>query len=714
MSRIEKKISSIVEQQFPAFYRSEGETFVEFVKTYYEWMEEEGNVLYAGRNFLENTDIDTTIDDFLYFYQKKYLYGIPFDVIINKRYLLKHVLDVYRSKGSIQAYKLLFKLIYNQDIEVYLPGRDMLRASAGKFKQPKYLEVTNVDGLAELVGATIYGMTSKVTATVESYVTEVLNQNIIASLYISNIRPRGALFEKGEKIVNLEDLSSSNLSNIIVSGPTVLGSLDTVEIINGGQDFEVGDVLKIVHKDIITNEVVSFGTEGLLRVANTTRGRGSITFSILNGGSGYLANADVFIYNNPVDTTGSGANFEIGSFSDITYLDYNADIIGDYANTLLNASTFQFPGNTSANVTSTLSDFLTFYTGTFATILSLTSIDTGNAYTHSVDTYVRSTLRSNTLPGNVSYNSASANITGTGTFFSSYFANGDTIELQANTSLSNTIEKHIITTVANDTVIVLAGKPSKNSSASAVHRMRPSILPANYAVYEDVMYRDDSTVPGLNANISGQVSLGNGVISELKAITSGKGYVDDEYVTLYLYGGISAPSIITPGSGYTNGDMLIFAGGQPNEIARGTVSTNSNGAVTSVSMAYNGSGYIETPTITVRSNTGSGAYITASVTEFNTTVAVTGRVNKSGVGRQRGYWTTTAGFLNSDKYLQDSYFYQDFSYQIKTASSLAKYRDILYDTFHIAGAEMFGEYLVINTESSESLILYESNTAIIG
>ncbi len=67
---IEKKISLLVEQQFPSFYREEGPTFIQFVKTYYEWLEETGNVVNLSRNFLENKDIDDTLEEFLYFFQK--------------------------------------------------------------------------------------------------------------------------------------------------------------------------------------------------------------------------------------------------------------------------------------------------------------------------------------------------------------------------------------------------------------------------------------------------------------------------------------------------------------------------------------------------------------------------------------------------------------------------------------------------------------------
>jgi hypothetical protein len=113
----------------------------------------------------------------------------------------------------------------------------------------------------------------------------------------------------------------------------------------------------------------------------------------------------------------------------------------------------------------------------------------------------------------------------------------------------------------------------------------------------------------------------------------------------------------------------------------------------------------------VKSNTGTGAALTTTLTEFNTAAEVQGTVLKEGLGKGIGFWTTTRGFLNSDKYIQDSYYYQDYSYEIRVAETLSKYKDILYNTFHTSGTELFGKFLLINKESSNVSILEESSSA---
>ena len=69
--------------------------------------------------------------------------------------------------------------------------------------------------------------------------------------------------------------------------------------------------------------------------------------------------------------------------------------------------------------------------------------------------------------------------------------------------------------------------------------------------------------------------------------------------------------------------------------------------------------------------------------------------------------------MNSDKYIQDSYFYQDYSYQIRTAATLDKYKNILYNTFHTAGSELFGEFFQTINETSLVGVLNESTAAIL-
>lgn len=702
---VPKFISNLVENQFPSFYKDEGENFILFMKAYYEWMESDwgatddglGGPVREARELFEYRDIDLTLERFLENFQKKYLYGIPFDVIANKRFLLKHILDVYTSKGTIQGYRLLFKLLYNEDIQIYLPGEDIFKPSDGTWVSPKYLELSATDRINNYVGKTIIGATSKVTATVETFVKENNNRDIINVIYISNITPSNKDFEIGEKIVLLEEVLDTEAIN---QAPTILGSLDTITVINGGQDYNIGDVIKIVHLDETTGNVVSFGVDGILSVTSLKSSNGNINFNITDGGFGFTTNALSFVYKSTAN--GSGASFSLGSLTNARVLDYNTDLICDYANLQIDVASYGFPANTSANATSNIGIVLSSQTATFGTIFNLDNISTGNGYDNNAYTFVRSVQLSDPLGGSIVYNTSSNTITGTSTFFEKIFSGNDVIFIQANSSLNSTIEYAVIANVVSNTQLTLYGPPTINSTASAQYRAAPTILPSQYAPYETEIIQENGSIAGENETIIASPNFGNNIVATARAINSGKGYVLGETVNAFLAGGISNNVIILePGSGYTNNEPLVFAGGDPGVVANGYITTNSNGQISNATITYGGSGYFSVPEVRVRSTNGSGASIKVNIQEFNTTSQITAKVQKTGTGRSRGYWSTTRSFLSNDKYLQDSYYYQDYSYEIQVAQVLNKYKKIINETFHTAGSELFGRYLKFLSEQSQ-------------
>jgi hypothetical protein len=708
---VEKKISNFVESQFPQFYLDEGENFVTFVKAYYEWMESEGNPIAEARNLFDYRDIDNTLEAFLEHFQRKYLYGIPFNTIINKRFLLKHILDVYRSKGSIQCYKLLFRLIYNEDVDIYLPGEDVLRLSDGTWRQPLYLEVSDSEATKSFVGKRIIGLGSGVTATVENYAKEPVAENIISTLRLSSILPRGGEFIKGEKVLLEQDKDNGAA---ILQAPIILGSLLELDITNGGQNFLVGEQIKIAHRDPDTGAPISYGVDGVLKILQTTAANGIIKYNIASPGFGITANAQIFSYN--PSANGSGASFELGALSYGQSITYNTDFIVDYLDTPINSATYGFPANNTANSATIISFALSYANQVFGSLATLSNIKSGQNYDANLNIFIRSTLdESNYLSGNVSYNTTSNTVTGSNTTFTRYFNTGsrNIIALQANGSNSATKEYAVVKQVVNDTTLVLWGPPSQNSTSSAKYKISPVILPSNFATYEPVMYRTDGTINGRNTVVTGTPRTGNGVVSKVRAVNSGKGYIQDEQVTAYLYAGLSQPVVLNGGVGYSNGEILIFSnGGGFEKAASGFVTTNANGTITGATLTYAGSGYTKIPFINVRTKNGSGAAFSTTVNEFNLTAAISGKVKKAGIGKKIGYWDSDRGFLDSNKYIQDSYFYQDFSYQVRTAATLDKYKNILYKTFHTAGNELFGAYNKVLIEPTNFGIGEETTTPI--
>lgn len=170
------------------------------------------------------------------------------------------------------------------------------------------------------------------------------------------------------------------------------------------------------------------------------------------------------------------------------------------------------------------------------------------------------------------------------------------------------------------------------------------------------------------------------------------------------------------------------------------------GPIRKIEMTNFGSGYNQSnlPTITVNTSTGSSANIICTgIQGTGADVQVDIANNTGGIGAIRtiridnfgvnySYATvdaTTAGngdanlvpiisgigispgeFINDDgkidyKKIQDSYYYQDFSYVIQSGLNINTYKDIVKRILHPAGLEFFGEFGIVRIISSLDLSL---------
>lgn len=285
---IEKKIAHLVEKDFPAYYRDEGPIFVEFVKTYYEWLESQNQVNYHARNILDYKDIDTTVDDFIVYFKQKYLPDIQFDTATDVQQLVKHTLDLYRSKGTDRAIDLFFRLVYGKPAEIYYPAKDIFRLSDGKWIKPVYLEITSSPNNRVFINQQIVGLTSGATAFVERVIRRKIFSKWAEIMFISSVNGN---FQTGEKITIDGNYQQDN--------PTILGSLNTLQIISGGQNFDVGDIVTLQSDN---------GVQGKGRVASITDYTGLVDFILIDGGWGYSANAEIYVSDKVLTISDSDAN----------------------------------------------------------------------------------------------------------------------------------------------------------------------------------------------------------------------------------------------------------------------------------------------------------------------------------------------------------------------------------------------------------------------
>jgi hypothetical protein len=276
---LENIISDFIEQQFPEIYREEGPFFVKFLTEYYKWMETDPtSPVYNARAYLKDHDIDTTVDDFIIYYKEKYLKNIQINTATNTKQLIKNASSLYAAKGTENAIKLFFDLIFSADSEVYYPGTDVFRLSDAKWVVPKYLEITSTPLNRLLVGRTITGVNSNATAFVEKLVRRNVNKNYVEVLYISAITGN---FQTGE-IIRLSSAINENYD----SNPIITGSLTELDVLDGGDGFAKGE--EVTLKSIT-------GSEGKALVSDLATITGIVSFKLEDGGWGYSVNTDVYV-----------------------------------------------------------------------------------------------------------------------------------------------------------------------------------------------------------------------------------------------------------------------------------------------------------------------------------------------------------------------------------------------------------------------------------
>jgi len=122
-------VSLLVRQQLPEFIRSDFDTFSTFVEAYYAWMDETGNTIDLSKGIPSYMDLDTTLEQFIQYFTKQFLPLFPPDRLSHPTFFIQHAKEFYRAKGTSKAVRLLFRLLYNQDIDVFYPKTSVLRAS---------------------------------------------------------------------------------------------------------------------------------------------------------------------------------------------------------------------------------------------------------------------------------------------------------------------------------------------------------------------------------------------------------------------------------------------------------------------------------------------------------------------------------------------------------------------------------------------------------
>jgi hypothetical protein len=764
------KTSILVAQQVPEYINDEYPLFISFLEAYYEFMEEaqgnqKNNVLTLSKNMRYVSDVDASIGAFEKSFFNNFASLIPRDVEVNKETLIKNVLPLYISRGNEKSFKLLFRMLFNDEVDVILPKNNVLRISDGKWTVDNLLKLeTDIRSTYTGTGSnTTFFLAQQVDPdAVEVYVDDVLK----------TINTDYTIRKESRKLV----FNSAPVSNTAIK--VVYDDFDVTQLNNRkitGQTSGATAIIESASKRIITDRL-NFGLPFELIIDKKTlsgiftNGEQVITDIIDPNGTKITLVADTFSILTSILVTGSGASYNVGDT--VTILGGGATSaataeVESVTAGLTNRIVVNYGGagfSTASLISSSNTPGNSFLTG------AVDGVDTSGANTNItflvnddiINTYSNITLSavdygfpSQVIPAGENINTrifdalSSLTITNLGPITNA-------IILFSNTSVNTAILD------SQGSLYFLGSTLSDIKSFRAVGRIDVYNGGVNYKVGDEIIFGSNpSGTYGYGAAAAVTEVAGSGTITKIKVQSQRAAGTAN----------ISNNSIVVTGTGTSFG-----AAGEPgvgdkitirsqerfiNAVTSSTTATvnaafsfsdgtvySNNSPIGSLSRGViGGINYTQGsfPTVTVSSSNGSGANIaiTSLMGDGENLNALTDtvpgqilriRVTSGGAGYQyipqvdlinfgdgsatataqvgnsystlSGRWTTSDSILSSsERKLQGNNYYVDYSYITSSLTEFTKYKDVLRQLLHPSG---FVNYADLN----KNLTITQKDTAV--
>lgn len=355
-----KTALNIAYKQLPDFIRDNESyaKFVSFLEAYYDWMAENGNIEERTKNILNYKDIDNTLSEFEQYFYNEFLTYFPETTLANKRELVKLSKEFYRRKSTRSAFKFLFRSLYNTDCYLYNTRESILIASDGKWVKSTFLELDSFDvRFLRVKNLKVFGERTKSFAKIEN---ARINKNRKIQLQISDVYRN---FNSGEyiRIVDndFNDVYFDSEGNIVTSETgellrgVLVGNISSVDVdpANPGLGYAIGDPVVFFGG---YNENLEDSIEAAAEVSDVTVGKIN-QITVVDGSNGFrlYPNSEI----NISGTYGGAAyisNVDISIPATVEF--WGLETISPYSSTLINAASYGFTTNPTANANTKLKD----------------------------------------------------------------------------------------------------------------------------------------------------------------------------------------------------------------------------------------------------------------------------------------------------------------------------------------------------------------------
>ena len=740
----DQKTSLLINRQVPEFVREEHPNFIAFLEAYYEFLEnkqgtKKNDLVTKSKDLRYISDVDASIAEFENNFFNTYGNLIPRNVEVDKAFLIKNILPLYLAKGSDKSFQLLFRLLFNEEVEIVKPNQSVLRASDGKwlienafrteqgvysvytgngsnttFKLAQVVTASNIsvyiNGVLQTSGFNIRRETRKLifnTAPANNFKIEVLYSDFDFNLLtnrriVGDVSGASALVERtAQKTVNaipifelyintktllgtFENGETATLNIIDPDDDTLinirvhgLSILRNIFIIDGGASYNVGDPV-IISGGEATRDAQAVVSEVFSGFINQIR--------VLAGGAGFKTGSNVYVIG-----TGSGSlsmaidAVDISGQNTSNFFVVNTDRIADYGSIAINAANYGFNASVvTENVNSKIVDALTFENVTSIGAITNVAILFANATFSSVPT-----LDADSAP---------------------FQANGTTHQVLSSHSLGRIrINSGGLNYQIGDELIFAETQPmaigvgaaaavTNISSTGAITKVE--LQPSRISGTANTFGITNVTVIGTNTVFEDELRIGDRIminnesryINAISSNTSLNVNANFVYATTdkrigkydeYPIGGQnynqSHPPTITvlsaTGSAANLSTIALMGDGE-NLFA---TADQDPGAITKIRIIDAGSGYVFPPQIDLTQSGDGTALANSSIEPSYVTFP--------------GRWTTSDSILSTtERVIQGREYYVDYSYVLSSQVEFTKFKDVFKSLIHPAGFIDYAQY----------------------
>ena len=228
--------STNIEGLLPRQLISDSAALIDFLKEYYRFLNQDDGPSQIINNIISNRDLDEAVESFIALIRRELGQSMVNDLVADKINLYKHITEFYNSRGSLDSFRTLFRLLFNTEIEISLPKEKILVASDGRWVQQTSFFIDVSAGNVFALYAQIINLTNPITGAITTVEIERIRQVDASTVYEVYIR----------KSVLLAQISVGDTVKYLGVEGTVISSLNDYEIVHGGTGFKVGQYIDIV------------------------------------------------------------------------------------------------------------------------------------------------------------------------------------------------------------------------------------------------------------------------------------------------------------------------------------------------------------------------------------------------------------------------------------------------------------------------------------